>query len=200
MTWTLLLILAVVYVGGVYSFKTRGWRLRHYVWSAFGLAFLLVHAGLLLDLQVHLASAEARHVSAIMGGTGLRIEVIDDIVLMVPDPTGWSGLMIGAESSSIIEMSAFAGLILFYPNLSRRRRLTSLTVGILLTYALNIGRLIIIVLMIHTSGKSSYALAHAVVGRLAYFAGIVALYWYLFTRPTLSLVQLKIATSERASY
>jgi exosortase family protein XrtG len=199
MTWAFLIILVIVYFVGTYVLKRRELRLTLFLWSAFGLAFIVINAALMIHFEVTLAAMEARHVTASMNLSGINLDVINQITVMVPDPTGWSGLKIGAESSSLLELSVFAGLILFYPKLSYRRRVTSLTIGLIGTYILNLVRLALIIIMIHTGGKPAYALGHTVVGRLVYFAGIVTLYWYLFTQHTLHVVQNQIQSSERAN-
>ncbi len=191
------LLMLLIYLGGTLSLHRMGWRLRTFVWGAFGLAFLLVQLSLRLDLHVHLAGIEAIHLQQLVALAGIEIEIIDGTTMLVPDNTGWTGMTIGIESSTLIEISVFSGLILFYPRFSRKRRFGSLLIGIIGTYLLNLLRLLIVVAMVVIWGKPAFVIAHTLVGRLVYFAGVVALYWYLFTTPTLSLIRRKIEDRHR---
>lgn len=199
MNWPLWGFIVVVYAAGMWWIQRRQWRLALYIWSAFGLAFLLIHAAVLLNGHMWLASLEAQQLKDLMALVGVRLERVDSAVLMVPDATGWSGLRIGIESSTLIELAVFSGLLLFYPKLSGRRRVLSLVAGLGGTYLLNLFRLSLIVLMIMIWGKPAVPLAHAVVGRLVYFGGVVILYWFLLTRPTLSIVNHFIRETGRES-
>jgi exosortase/archaeosortase family protein len=68
---------------------------------------------------------------------------------------------------------------------------------VLATLALNLVRLGIIALMVTTLGKPAVPWAHAVVGRLVFFAGILFLYWRLLTLPTLSIVRRELEVTRR---
>ncbi len=199
MTWPLWGFIVVVYLAGLWWLRRRQWRLSVYIWSGFGLAFLLIHAAVLLNGHVLLASTEARQLKDIMGIFGVHLELVDSTVLMVPDPTGWSGLRIGVESSTLIELAVFSGLLLFYPKLSWRRRSLSMIAGLGGTYLLNLFRLGLIVVMILVWGKPAVPVAHAIVGRLVYFGGVVILYWFLLTKPTLGIVHRFIQETGRVS-
>jgi len=170
----------LIYLIGMGWIQRNQWRLTLYVWSAFGLAFLVIHLALLMGWPTALAAAEAQHLVEIMRLLGFELEVVNEVTIMVPDSTGWSGLTIGIESSTLIELSAFVGLMLYYPRISTQRRSTYLMIGIIGTYLFNLIRLVTIVTIILVWGKSAFPLAHNVIGRLVYFAGVVGLYWYLF--------------------
>ena len=71
--------------------------------------------------------------------------------------------------------------------------------GLAATYLINLARMFIIVAMIHWLGKSAAPLAHAVVGRLVFFAGIVIVYWQLLTLPTLRIVRRELEVTGRAA-
>jgi len=198
MTLPLLQLAVLVYLLGLIGIHRKGWQLLLYVWGAFGFAYLLIHLSLLQEWNVALATLEARHLQAIMAPAGVALTFVDDTTLLVPDPTGWSGMRIGVECSTLIELSVFTGLMLFYPRLSLEKRWKYLASGFIGTYVLNLIRLVIITVIIATWGKPTVPIAHAVVGRLVYFAGVVALYWFLLTRPTLALVHRSIEATGRA--
>lgn len=188
MTGELLQILTVIYIAGIAWLQRRHWSLTLYLWSAFGLAFLLIHFAVMQNWDLELASLEAQQLTQLMGAFGIQVQLVDRTMLMVPDATGWSGLRIGVESSTLIELSVLAGLLLFYPKQTARQRGAYLITGIAVTYMLNLLRLIIIIVMILIWGKPAVTLAHTVVGRLVYFGGVVMLYWFLMTKPTLRTV------------
>lgn len=199
MTWPLLQLLALVYVLGLLGLQRKRWQLSHYVWGAFGLTFLFIHLSLLQGWNDVLAAVEAQHVQSLMTALGAsHLQIFEGTTLLVPDSSGWTGLQVGVECSTLIELSVFAGLVLFYPRFSLQARWKSLLLGALGTYLLNLLRLIIIAAMVIIWGKSAVVLAHAVVARIIYFFGIVMLYWFLLTRPTLTLVRRSIESSGRA--
>lgn len=199
MSWPLWLVLALVYLAGLFGLGRRRWRLARYIWGAFGLAFLLIHLALLLGWHTALAAAEAGHLQSILALAGIEIQRVETAAILVPDATGWSGLRIGIESSALIEMTVFLGLLLFYPQLPLSSRGRHLIIGLAGTYALNLLRLLVIVGMILIWGKPAVPLAHYVVGRLVFFGGVVILYWYLLTKPTLRIVHELIESSGRAA-
>ncbi|NJL94578.1 MAG: exosortase/archaeosortase family protein [Anaerolineae bacterium] len=110
----------------------------------------------------------------------------------MPDTQGWVGLNITLECSTLIELSIFAGLLLFYPKLTLKQRAWAFAVGLLVTYVLNLGRIVLIVGMILALGREAIPLAHNLVARLLYFVGILFIYWFLLTRPTLFAIRRTI--------
>jgi exosortase/archaeosortase family protein len=69
------------------------------------------------------------------------------------------------------------------------RRFVTLAIGLIATYELNIMRILVIVWIINYQGTGWVFPAHAVFGRMFFFLGTVLLYWYLVTRPTVSVVR-----------
>jgi len=198
MNWPELQGAIVVYFGGLVWLHRRKSRLALYLWGAFGFAFLAIQLCLLQGWDVALSAVEAQHIKALVARLGVHLIFLDNVTVLVPDPTGWSSLRFSIECSTLIELSAFCGLMLFYPRLSLRKRWTYLAMGSVGTYLLNLLRIAIIVAMIVVWGKPVVPVAHAVVGRLVYFAGVVVLYWFLLTRPTLALIHRSIETTGRA--
>jgi exosortase/archaeosortase family protein len=70
------------------------------------------------------------------------------------------------------------------------------------TYVINVFRILIIVDMIAQLGTGSVFIAHAVVGRLFFFTGVVVVYWVLVTMPTVRVVfaRLQPAPAEGGSH
>jgi hypothetical protein len=52
--------------------------------------------------------------------------------------------------------------------------------------------------MVMTLGKPAVPWAHAVVGRLVFFVGIVIVYWRMLTLPTLRVVRRDLEVSGRS--
>jgi exosortase/archaeosortase family protein len=188
-----------VYLAGLLLLRKARQGLIGYLWGAFGLAAGIIFAGQIGGWSLPLGAAQAEllaFVSQLFGG-GLR--TVAGAGLVVPDPTGWSILQVGIECSALIEISIFAGLILFYPRLTAPERIGRLTAGVLATLAVNLARLAIIAGLVSTLGKPAVPLAHAVVGRLVFFAGILYLYWKMLTLPTLALVRRDLEVTRRTA-
>jgi exosortase/archaeosortase family protein len=197
-TWPLMQVSVALYLCGFLWMQRQRWQLILYVWGVFGFVFLAIHLVILQEWHIALAGMEALHVQMLLYPIGLQLQVIDATTFLIPDGTGWSALNISIECSTIIELAVFAGLVLFYPKLSMRQRWKYLVIGAAGTYLLNLARILIIVLMIDLWGKPAVPLAHTVVGRTVYFVGVVGLYWYLLTKPTLHIVRRNIETTGRA--
>lgn len=198
MSTDLLAVIAAIYLLGLILLRRVKHALLGYLWSAFGLAVVLVLMGQIGGWNEPLGSLQANLLVAISAWFGLSLEALGRATLVVPDPSGWSILSIGIECSTLIEASVFAGILLFYPRFSARERLLRLTAGLGATFVINIARLAIIVGMIGTFGKPAVPLAHAVVGRLVFFLGIVIVYWRMLTMPTLRLVRRDLEVTGRS--
>jgi exosortase family protein XrtG len=192
----MLIALAVsIYVAGLVILRTSSNQLLRFIWGAPGFAFLTIWIA--VDLNVHhlLAAQEANQLQWMLALSGNPIDVINHVTLLVPDDRGWVGMTIGAESSTLIELAVFLGVVLFYPKLGRRNRLIYGIIGVIGTYLLNLLRLLLIIALISIWGREVFPLAHSVIGRTVYFLGVVALYWYLLTKPTLRIIQHRINES-----
>jgi exosortase family protein XrtG len=193
-----LAIAILIYIIGLLAVRRVRYSLIGYLWGAFGLAVLLVMIGIYGQWHIPLGTIEATILTFIGSNLGLDIQVLDLGRILVEDPTGWSILEVGVECSTLIEASVFTGLLLFYPRFEPGDRLGRLLLGLLATFAINLIRLAIIILMVAWWGKSAVALAHAVVARLVFFVGIVLVYWYMLTLPTLRMVRRGMEVSGRA--
>jgi exosortase/archaeosortase family protein len=189
MTWFLLALLTLLYALGLLLMHRRKLRLGTYIFGAFGLAFLIVQFSVMQNWHITLQTIEAHHVQSILSIVQIDIQIVNTQTLLVPDSTGWSGLNIGAECSSLLELAVFSGLMAFYPQLPLRRRWVSFGLGIAGIYLLNLARIILIVLMVVVWGKPIVPFAHIFVARIFYFAGIVILYWVFLTQPMLALIR-----------
>jgi exosortase family protein XrtG len=178
--------------------RTRRW-LIFYITGAFGFILLVVYGASMLGLDKMLESFEASQVSAMGALIGVRLSVLGGSGLAIPGHTGWAVFDIGVECSAILEMSAIIGLVVFYPAFSPRRRAAAAAFGLVATYVINLFRVLLIVALINAFGTSWVFPAHAVFGRMFFFAGTVALYWYLVTRPTIGVVRDQLRARAEAS-
>jgi exosortase family protein XrtG len=186
------------YILGLLALRKARFSLIGYLWGSFGLAAVLILVGQQAGWNIPLGNLQGGILVVIAGALGLRLEVLAPATLLVPDPTGWSVLQIGLECSTLIEASVFAGLLLFYPRLPPRDRILRLGAGLGATLLINLARLSVIVGLVVTLGKPAVPWAHAVVGRLVFFVGIVVVYWQMLTLPTLRLVRRDLEVSGRS--
>jgi exosortase family protein XrtG len=186
------------YILGLLALRRARFSLIGYLWGSFGLAAVLILVGQQAGWNIPLGNLQGGILVVIAGALGLRLEVLAPATLLVPDPTGWSVLQIGLECSTLIEASVFAGLLLFYPRLPPRDRILRLGAGLGATLLINLARLSVIVGLVVTLGKPAVPWAHAVVGRLVFFVGIVVVYWQMLTLPTLRLVRRDLEVSGRS--
>jgi exosortase family protein XrtG len=190
-------IFCAVYLAGLLFLRKARMGLLAYLWDAFGLAAILIFAGQIGGWNAPLGALQAGILAWVGNWFGAGLQVVEGGGLVVPDPTGWSILQVGIECSAMIEMSIFVGLMLFYPRLPAGERLGRIGAGVLATIAVNLLRLAVIAVMVATLGKPIVPWAHAIVGRLVFFVGILYLYWRMLTLPTLKLVRRELEVTQR---
>lgn len=95
-------------------------------------------------------------------------------------------MTIDYECSGIIETTAFASLLAFYPMYSRKEKVFYLILGLLWIYLSNVIRLMIVIIMVHVGGASMFYLAHTIIGRIVFYILVIALYYNVFTYSRLS--------------
>ncbi|MBM2820504.1 MAG: putative rane protein [Candidatus Berkelbacteria bacterium] len=90
----------------------------------------------------------------------------------------------GLDQTAILESSIIFSLLIFYPLFSLRQRILRVIFGLVVTYVINILRLMIIVLMAYKFGPDYIFIAHAGVARIFFFICELLLYWFLMTKPS----------------
>ncbi len=175
----------------MFFYAQRKW-LRMYLFGAFGFVMFALFFSQALNWDSRLAAIEASQAAAIAQLLHMRIELLGASGLAIRNPIGWGVFDIGIECSALLELAAFVGLVAFYPGFGSPRKAGSIAIGLAATYAINIVRILIIVGMIAALGNSWVFIAHAVIGRIFFFVGVVGVYWMLMTRPTVHLVGAKI--------
>jgi len=169
--------------------RHRQW-LFYYLVAAFGLTiqlvFLAEHFGI-DQLLVNLASFHVNLISKNIFHIPMELMSNGRFQLLLTDG-GSSILKLGIECSAILESSIIFSLLIFYPLFSLRQRILRVIFGLVVTYVINILRLMIIVLMAYKFGPDYIFLAHAGVARVFFFICELLLYWYLMTKPTVKSV------------
>lgn len=171
--------------------RTRRWLL-YYLHGAFGFVILIAFGSGIFDIDTVVEGLEALQVAALAGMLGIGVEVVNVTGLAIPNHTGWAVFDIGLECSAILEMAAIVGLTAFYPAFRPGKRALFGVTGLAVTYAANLLRILLIVAVINAMGTGWVFAAHAVFGRVFFFAATVALYWYLMTRPTVGFTKQRI--------
>jgi len=169
--------------------RHRQWLL-YYLVAAFGLTiqlvFLAEHFGI-DQLLVNLASFHVNLISKYIFHIPMELMSNGRFQIILTDG-GSSILKLGIECSAILESSIIFSLLIFYPLFSLRQRILRVIFGLVVTYVINILRLMIIVLMAYKFGPDYIFLAHAGVARVFFFLFELLLYWYLMTKPTVKSV------------
>lgn len=190
-------ILSTVWLLAVLFFRLNRIWLPYYVLGSVGLAFLVIFIGRNTPVEPALQTAVAHGVHAVAQVTGIPTETFDAapgalLVLVVSQDIGWTMLQVTVESSGLLESGVIFGMLMFYPAWPIRRRAVYVVLALLLTYVANIIRLIVIIATLHYLGKDSLLVSHTIIGRAVFFIGVILIYWFLLTRPTLGAVRKKL--------
>ncbi len=201
-----LMCLAGLVWGAVVLFfrRHRIWLL-YYITGSVGLALLLIFAGvrvLPLAAGMEFATAYAGHALSNLVGipTYLFRAAPNNIFVWVVEQTpGWTVVRVDLECSGMLELAAWIGLLLFYPNWRLTKRLGLIVLGAVGIFGANLVRVVAIIAILHWFGKQSIVIAHTFIGRLLFF-GLVMLgmYWYVFSRLTIHSLADRIAARMRA--
>ena len=191
-------LLRLVWAGLLFfAWRHRIWLLFYAVGSV-GLSLLMVFAGTrLLPIEQgieHLVAYSSHAISTLIGIPTRVFRAAPGNILVwviVQDP-GWTIVRVDLECSGLLEMSALAGLMLFYPGWKVWRRLGLIVAGWIAIYAINIVRIISIISILHWMGKPAILVAHTIIGRLIFFVLIMGLYWLVFSRLTLNTLSQRI--------
>jgi exosortase family protein XrtG len=168
--------------------SARRW-LIFYSLGALGLIVFVMIVASFTGWDNTLEAFEARQVLMLARPLGLTLVVLGSNGLAIRNHTGWGVFDIGVECSALMEMTAMAGLLLFYPAVFRpARKAVVVVVGVIMTYLFNLGRVLLIVAIVARMGTDWVFPAHAVFGRLFFFVVTIALFWQLVTRPTVAFV------------
>ena len=204
MDFWLIGVLIVIWALVVTFFRLNRIWLPYYIIGSVGLAFIIIFVGRATGLEAALQVGVAAGVHASSIALGLPTEIFQSapgaiLVLVISQDIGWTMLQVTIESSGLLETGVISGMLLFYPGWNGRKRIWFTIAAIGLTYFSNVIRLMVIVITLHYMGKTSLLISHTIIGRAVFFALVVAIYWFLMTRPTLRTVKAKIDDELMAS-
>jgi exosortase family protein XrtG len=190
-------ILTSLWAAAVAFFRLNRIWLPYYVLGSVGLAFVLIFIGRNTGIESALQSAVAYGVHAVSEVVQVPTQTFSSapgalLVLVISQDIGWTMLQVTVESSGLLESGVIAGMLLFYPAWSIRKRLAFTLLALALTYVANIIRLMVIVGALHLMGKESLLVSHTIIGRAVFFIAVIIIYWFLLTRPTLRSVRKKL--------
>ncbi len=189
--------LSTIWLLAVLFFRLNRIWLPYYIVGSVGLAFLLIYIGRNTPIEPWLQTAVAQGVHAVSQVLQIPTNTFDAapgalMVLVVSQDIGWTMLQVTVESSGLLESGVILGMLAFYPAWSAHKRASYIVLALLLTYVANIIRLLVIVATLHLLGKDSLLISHTIIGRAVFFIGVIAIYWFLLTRPTLGEVRKKL--------
>lgn len=183
-----LLIITIIalpfYVLGIYFFRRHRRWLFYYVFGAFGFTLLAALIMRVSGLEEILTGAEVFQTNIVANLLGIPSEAMTLGRLKLDVDGGWSILQITVECSAVLEMGALAGLLIFYPAFTLGQKIVKVTVGVVLTYLTNIARILIILAIDYFFGINYVFVAHAAIGRIFFFVCVIAIFWFLITKPT----------------
>jgi exosortase family protein XrtG len=188
-----LAVIAVLWaVLTVYLWRSRRW-LAFYVTGAFGFVLVALSVMRTFGADVAVEAWQAHQVVVLARLIGINLGVMGGSGLAIPGRSGWAVFDIGIECSALLETFAFVALAGFYPAFTSRRKAATVLVGAAATWVINLLRILLIVGIIASLGTDWVYAAHAVFGRVFFFAATIAVYWYLITRPTIRIVSVGLA-------
>jgi exosortase family protein XrtG len=189
-------VLATLWASAALFFRLNRIWLPYYIVGSVGAAFLLIFIGRNTFIEPSLQTAVAYGVHQVSRVIDIPTSTFSGapgaLLVLVTQSSGWTMLQVTIESSGLLESGVVAGMLLFYPAWSIRRRLLYTALALILTYVANIIRLMVIVAALHYLGKDSLLVSHTIIGRAVFFVGVVLIYWYLLTRPTIGAVRKKL--------
>ncbi|MEW6276497.1 MAG: exosortase family protein XrtG [Bacillota bacterium] len=188
-----LMAAALLWVVGLAFFRSHRIWVFYFPWGAVGLTLLLILFLRGSPVEYHLERATALLLQQVMGLLSIPASVFDRaagmVLVFIEAEKSWTALGIDIECSGLLESCVFLGLVFFYPAFSLPKRIFYASTGILAIYLINLLRLCTIVFLINACGRQAIYLAHTLAGRLVFFFLIVALYWAIFSRPTLAALR-----------
>lgn len=194
--WFTMMIIAGLLMFTAYLTRKKRWWLSFYLSSSITVFLTIISFFLITGYDTSVMAVEAKSIAYVSNILGIPTSFLPPNAFIFPDPTGWSVFGIGFECSSIIEISVLISLLMFYPGYSWKRKVRYMLIGATATYAANIIRMMSIIYIVNIFGKSWVYVAHAIIGKLIFFAFVVILYWYLLTKPTLEIVRNNIKSGK----
>jgi exosortase family protein XrtG len=183
---------AIVWAAALWRLRRKRRWLSFYGLGSLGTVLLALFLAQATGLDTLLESVQAGHVAWLAALLHMNIAALPPSALAIQNHVGWGVFDIVIECSALLEMAALVGLVGFYPAFGRGRKTAIIASGLAATYVINVARILLIVGMIASLGTGWVFVAHAVVGRIFFFTGIVVVYWLLVTMPTVRAVSRRL--------
>ena len=186
--FALIIAAGIAYAAGIWYFRRRRAWLGYYLFATTGMTLLVVFGanatGIAGNIE-YIVTWLAAKTSVLCGMTAMQIGQNE---LMIADKAGWVVLKTTIECSALIETSVLLSLIIFYPAFDWKKKLGIIAIGLPVTWVANILRLLIITGMTAWMGREAIFFGHALIGRLFFLVVMIALYWYVLTKPTINKI------------
>lgn len=179
----------------VFFFKHRIW-LFYFICGAVGFTFLLIVAVRGSPVEFLFEHLTGLLLQDTLKSFSIFSLIYDNapgtlLVLNRLDHT-WTTIALNIETSGILEMSIFLGLVLFYPSFTLTIKLKYSLLGSFLNYFSNFLSMITVILIIQIGGRDSLYFAYSVLGRFVYFVLSIAIYWSVFTKLSLKRIREQV--------
>lgn len=145
-------------------------------------------------LQPLLTAPLTKAVAVVAGGLGRITGMYDSYyqysMLFIPKTSAAVSLYIDYECSGMIEIMAYLSLLWFFDVYRPLEKAALTAIGTAAIFISNVIRIFSICTIIYIWGNNTFYFAHAVFGRLVFYALSIILYFYVFTKP--QIVRQKI--------
>ncbi len=201
MSWGLAALLISLWLLAVLFFRANRIWLPYYLLGSVGLAFIIIFAGRATPVEELMETGVAYATYGVANALQVEAQVFQAapgalmlfvVGQIVGHDRGWTMVQVTIECSSLLETGVIAGMVGFYPAWPMGKRLALALAGVAATFVANIIRLTVIIGALHWFGKDSLFISHTVLGRWVFFVLVVAIFWYIITRPTLGTVRRKL--------
>ena len=201
MTFGLAALLITIWVLAVVFFRINRIWLLYYLTGSIGLAFIVIFVGRETPVQGWMETGVAASTFGVANLIGIPARMFEAapgtlmlfvVGQLVGHDNGWTMVRVTIECSSLLESGVLTGMVGFYPGWSIKKRAAFLAGGLIATYIANIIRLTVIMGTLHFFGKNSLFIAHTVVGRAVFFVLVIAIFWFVITKPTMRMVARKL--------
>lgn len=103
-------------------------------------------------------------------------------LLIIDARDGIISMLINYECSGVIELLVYSSLVLFFPFVSKGKKVWALIGGNIYIILCNIIRLVAIISMVKWQGIGWYNISHTIIGRIIFFIMMIFLYYKVFTK------------------
>lgn len=118
----------------------------------------------------------------IAGASGAFEVYASNSLLLIDAKDGMVSMLINYECSGIIELLVYTSLVIFFPFVTKGKKIWALIWGNIYITICNIIRLLCIIGIVKWQGISWYNIGHTIIGRIIFFVMMIVLYYIVFTK------------------